>query len=135
MIHGQKTKQLGRERNARNALLKTLAVSLIRDLKIKTTETKAKVLKPIVEKLVTKAKAGDMAGKRFIEAKVGPVSAKKMVDSIAPKYKDRKYCNKANQFPGASFQDEIYLKLLSFEVELTAAEFCTFLCQSCAKLN
>ena len=90
MIHGQKTKQLGREKNARNALLKTLAVSLIRDLKIKTTETKAKVLKPIVEKLVTKAKAGDMAGKRFIEAKVGPVSAKKMVDSIAPKYKDIK---------------------------------------------
>ena len=89
MIHGQKTKQLGRERNVRNALLKTMAVSLIRDLKIKTTETKAKVLKPIVEKLITKAKAGDMAGKRFISAKVGPVSAKKLVETIAPKYKDR----------------------------------------------
>jgi large subunit ribosomal protein L17 len=89
MIHSQKTKQLGRERNVRNALLKTMAVSLIRDEKIKTTETKAKVLKPIVEKLVTKAKAGDMAGKRFVSAKIGPVAAKKLVETIAPKYKDR----------------------------------------------
>ena len=89
MIHGQKTKQLGRERNARNALLKTLAVSLIRDGKIKTTETKAKVLRPIVEKLITKAKAGDLAAKRFVAAKIGPVSAKKLVDIIAPKFKDR----------------------------------------------
>ena len=89
MIHGQKTKQLGRERNVRNALLKTMAVSLIRDGKIKTTETKAKVLKPIVERLVTKAKVGDLAAKRMIGAKVGPDSVKKLVETIAPKYKER----------------------------------------------
>ena len=89
MIHGQKTKQLGRERNVRNALLKTMSVSLIRDGKIKTTETKAKVLKPIVEKLVTKAKVGDMAAKRFISAKVGPASSKILVETIALKYKNR----------------------------------------------
>lgn len=89
MIHSQKTKQLGRERNVRNALLKTMAVSLVRDEKIKTTEIKAKVLKPLVEKLVTKAKVGDMASKRFLVSKVGPETAKKLVDNIAPKYKDR----------------------------------------------
>ena len=89
MIHGQKTKQLGREMNVRNALLKTMAVSLVRDLKIKTTETKAKVLKPIVEKLITKAKIGDVAARRFISSKIGPASAKKLVDTIAPKFKDR----------------------------------------------
>jgi len=89
MIHSNKTKQLGRERNVRNALLKTMAVSLVRDLKIKTTETKAKVLKPIVEKLITKAKVGDLAARRFISAKIGPVSTKKLVDIIAPKFKDR----------------------------------------------
>jgi len=89
MIHSQKTKQLGRERNVRNALLKTMAVSLIRDSKIKTTETKAKVLKPIVEKLVTKAKAGDIASKRIIVSKVGALSAKILLEKIAPKYKDR----------------------------------------------
>ena len=89
MRHSQKAKQLGRERNVRNALLKTMAVSLVRDMKIKTTETKAKVLKPIVEKLITKAKVGDMAAKRFISAKVGPATAKKLVDVIAPMFKDR----------------------------------------------
>lgn len=89
MIHGQKTKQLGRERNVRNALLKTMSVSLVRDGKIKTTETKAKVLKPIVEKLVTKAKKGDLASRRLIEAKVGLASVKILVEKIAPKYKDR----------------------------------------------
>ena len=89
MIHGQKTKQLGRERNVRNALLKTMAVSLVRDGKIQTTETKAKVLKPIVEKLVTKAKVGDVAARRFISSKIGPASTKVLVDTIATKYKDR----------------------------------------------
>jgi large subunit ribosomal protein L17 len=89
MIHGQKTKQLGREMNVRNALLKTMAVSLVRDMKIKTTETKAKVLKPIVEKLITKAKVGDVAARRFISAKIGPASTKVLVDTIATKYKDR----------------------------------------------
>jgi len=89
MIHSQKTKQLGREMNVRNALLKTLAVSLIRDGKIKTTETKAKYLKPIVERLVTKAKVGDVSARRFLSSKVGPVSAKALVNTIALKYKDR----------------------------------------------
>jgi large subunit ribosomal protein L17 len=89
MIHSQKTKQLGRERNVRNALLKTMAVSLIRDEKIQTTLIKAKVLKPLVEKLLTKAKAGNIAARRFISSKIGPVAAKKLVDILAPKYKDR----------------------------------------------
>ncbi len=89
MIHGQKTKQLGRKRNSRNALLKTMAVSLIRDGKIQTTETKAKVLKPIVEKLVTKAKVGDLTARRIISSKIGPASVKVLIDTIAPKYKDR----------------------------------------------
>jgi large subunit ribosomal protein L17 len=89
MIHSQKTKQLGRKKNVRNALIKTLSVSLIRDGKIITTETKAKVLRPIVEKLVTKAKVGDVSARRFINSKIGAVSSKKLVDIVAPKYKDR----------------------------------------------
>lgn len=89
MIHGQKTKQLGRKRNVRNALLKTMAVSLIRDGKIKTTETKAKVLRPIVEKLVTRAKKGDLSAKRLISTKVGSVATTKLMGKIAPKYSDR----------------------------------------------
>lgn len=89
MIHSQKTKQLGRERNQRNALLKTLAVSLIRDSKIKTTEAKAKVLRPMVERLVTKAKTGTVAARRDLSSKIGAVATKNLVDTIAPKYKTR----------------------------------------------
>ncbi len=90
MRHSQKTKELGREKTQRKALVATLAVSLVRDGKIQTTETKAKVLRPMVERLVTKAKDGDVAARRFLAAKVGVTTAKKLVDVIAPKYKERK---------------------------------------------
>lgn len=89
MIHSQKTKQLGRERKGRNALLKTMAVSLIRDMKIKTTEAKAKVLKPIVEKMVTKAKVDNMSVRKLLTAKVGSLSTKILLEKISPKFKDR----------------------------------------------
>ncbi|MEI6528260.1 MAG: 50S ribosomal protein L17 [bacterium] len=89
MIHGHKIKQLSREKNQRNALIKTLAVSLVRDEKIKTTEVKAKALRPFIERLVTKAKAGDLAARKLVSEKLGPVTAKKMVEKIAPKFKDR----------------------------------------------
>jgi large subunit ribosomal protein L17 len=89
MRHSQKTKELGRKRNQRKALIATLAVSLVRDGKIKTTETKAKVLRPTVERLVTRAKSGNVAARRFLTTKVGPVATKKLVDEIAPKYKER----------------------------------------------
>ena len=89
MIHSQKTKQLGRERGQRKALLATLAVSLVRDEKIKTTETKAKVLRSMVERLVTQAKNNNLSARRILIAKVGAISAKKLMGIIAPKYKDR----------------------------------------------
>ena len=76
--------------NVRNALIKTMLVSLIRDGKMKTTETKAKVLRPMIEKLITKAKEGTVAARRLISSKIGPASTKVLVDTVAPKYKDRK---------------------------------------------
>lgn len=89
MLHGNKKKQLGRGRNQRNALIKTLAVSLVKHEKITTTETKAKVLRSFIEKLVTKGKAGDLSALRNIASAIGPVSASKIVKVISPKYKTR----------------------------------------------
>lgn len=89
MNHGQNKIQLSRERNVRNALIRTMAVSLVRDNKIKTTEAKAKVLKPYVERLITKAKKGTLESKRFIRAKLGESTEKILVNTIAQKYKDR----------------------------------------------
>lgn len=89
MLHRNKNKQLSRTRNQRNALLKTLAVSLVKHGKITTTEIKAKVLKSFVEKMVTKGKAGDLSAMRLITSRIGAPSAKKIIKEIAPKYKDR----------------------------------------------
>lgn len=89
MLHRNKNKQLGRKRNLRNALIKTLAVSLVRDGKITTTEIKAKVLKTFIEKLVTKGKEGTVFAQRLIASRIGVSSAQKVVKEISPKYKTR----------------------------------------------
>lgn len=89
MIHSNKNKQLGRKRNQRNALVKSLAVSLVRDGKITTTETKAKVLKTFIEKLITKGREGTLHSHRIIASRIGTTSASKIMKDIAPKYKTR----------------------------------------------
>ncbi len=88
--HGYKGRKFGRERDQRRALIKGLADSLIRDESIKTTLPKAKELVPYVEKLITKAKKGDLHNRRQIIAKVSTIdSAHKLVDEIAPKLTGR----------------------------------------------
>lgn len=89
MRHHNVKRKLGRETSQRKALIKSLAVNLIRSEKIKTTEAKAKELRPFVEKLITKAKEGNLAKKRIVISIIGNLSAKKLFDKIAPKYKDR----------------------------------------------
>jgi len=70
--------------------MRSLARNLIRDEKITTTLAKAKAIRPYVEKLVTKAREGTVASRRLISSRIGVVSeVKKLVDTIAPKYKSR----------------------------------------------
>lgn len=90
MLHSNKNKQLGRNRNQRNALIKTLGVSLVKHGKIQTTEVKAKVLKSFIERLVTKGIEGTLHAQRLIASRIGPVSASKIMKEISPKYKNRK---------------------------------------------
>ncbi len=91
MKHHKQGRKLGRERNQKKALMKTLATSLIKHEKITTTEAKAKELRPYIEKLVTNAKSDTLATKRLILSRLGtnPMS-KKLVAVIAPRYVDRK---------------------------------------------
>ena len=65
-------------------------MSLIKNGKITTTETKAKVLKSFVEKLITKGKDGNLNAQRLIAAKIGHLLASKVIKVLSPKYKDRK---------------------------------------------
>lgn len=89
MRHHSKIKKFGRERNQRHALMRSLIVSLVRDGKIKTTEQKAKALRPMVEKLVTNGKKQTLAARRNIANQIGEQSAGKILKTISPKYADR----------------------------------------------
>ena len=84
--HGYKGRKFSRERDQRRALIKGLASNLIDNGAITTTTLKAKELVPYVEKLITKAKKGDLHNRRQVISKVATVdSAHKLVDEIAPK--------------------------------------------------
>jgi large subunit ribosomal protein L17 len=92
MRHGNNKRKFGREKSERVALLSSLALNLIVREKIKTTEPKAKELRPFIEKLVTRAKKGDLATRRQVIAKLINRSkeTKKLFEVIAPKYMDKK---------------------------------------------
>ncbi|HEX6462741.1 MAG TPA: 50S ribosomal protein L17 [Candidatus Saccharimonadales bacterium] len=88
--HGYQGRKFGRERDQRRALLRGLATSLIEYGAIETTLEKAKELIPFVEKLITKAKKGDLHNRRQIIAELSTKeAAHKLVDEIAPQYTDR----------------------------------------------
>jgi len=84
-----KGRALSRKKGPRVALLRTLATSLFLHEKIKTTEAKAKELRPLAEKMITKAKAGQIANRRVLARDLNPKIVKKLVEEIAPRYKDR----------------------------------------------
>lgn len=90
MKHRTGKKILGRKAAPRKALLENLAASLILYEKVKTTEAKAKTVKPIVEKLITKGKNKNLNAKRELE-KVLPdkKAVRKVLDVLGPRYKDR----------------------------------------------
>jgi large subunit ribosomal protein L17 len=88
--HGYQGRKLHRERDQRRALIKGLADSLIKYESIETTLPKAKEVVPYVEKLITKAKKGDLHNRRQVISSLQTVaSAHKLVDEIAPKLKSR----------------------------------------------
>ncbi|HUT21999.1 MAG TPA: 50S ribosomal protein L17 [Candidatus Bipolaricaulota bacterium] len=90
MRHRKTGRKLGRKCGPRKALMRGLATNLILNGKIKTTEAKAKSLRPIVEKHITKAKVNTLAIRRLLLAyyydekavkilleDVGPLNAKR----------------------------------------------------------
>lgn len=88
--HGYKGRKFGREKDQRNALIKGLATALVDNGSIKTTLHKAKSLVPYTEKVITKAKIGDLHNRRQVISSLSTLSsAHKLVDEIAPKLKGR----------------------------------------------
>ncbi|MBU1037300.1 50S ribosomal protein L17 [Patescibacteria group bacterium] len=91
MRHRKKKKILDRPKASRQALLKNLACQLILYEKIKTTEAKAKTLRPFVEKIITRSKNNTLANYREI-LKLLPIKSavKKSFEVLGPRYKERK---------------------------------------------
>lgn len=88
--HGYKGRKFGRERDQRRALMKGLSTSLVEYGRIETTLPKAKELKRHIEKIITKAKQGDLAGRRQVIAALSTrAAAYKLVDEIAPQLAHR----------------------------------------------
>jgi large subunit ribosomal protein L17 len=90
MRHGFAGRRLGRSVSHRKAMFSNLASSLIEHEQIVTTLPKAKDLRPIVEKLVTLGKRGDLHARRQAIAEIGSETAvKRLFETIAPRYADR----------------------------------------------
>ena len=88
--HGYQGRKFHRERDQRRALVKGLADSLVKYESIETTLPKAKEIVPYVEKLITKAKKGDLHSRRQVISGLQTVSsAHKLVDEISPKLSSR----------------------------------------------
>ena len=91
MRHRHGYRKLGRTSSHRAALLKNLSIALIQNSKIETTLQKAKELRSYIEKLITRARVGDFNAHRAVFAALqDKASTKKLVDELAPKFKDRK---------------------------------------------
>ena len=90
MRHRKTTKKLDRKSDPRKALFRSLVTNLIIYEKIKTTEAKAKAIKPIAEKLITKAKKNTLISRRMLTKYLyTPNAIKKMLEQIGPRYKNR----------------------------------------------
>jgi large subunit ribosomal protein L17 len=90
MRHGKTGRKLGRRSDQRKALFSNLAGALIKHEQIVTTLPKAKDLRPIVEKLVTLGKRGDLHARRQAIAQLRDLdTVKKLFDTIGPRYKGR----------------------------------------------
>ncbi|OQW62003.1 MAG: 50S ribosomal protein L17 [Proteobacteria bacterium HN_bin10] len=90
MRHGAGHKKLNRTASHRQAMFANMAASLIKHEQIVTTLPKAKALRPVVERLVTLAKKGDLGSRRLVLARMrDETQTKKLFETLAPRYKAR----------------------------------------------
>lgn len=89
MKKGRSKRKLSRKRDIRKALLREEARNLILKEKIKTTEAKAKEVRPIVERFITKAKKDNVSSRRFLAKFFEKGIVKKLMTEIGPRYKDK----------------------------------------------
>lgn len=82
--------KFGRKKNVRAAFLTSIIEALIIYGRIRTTETRAKTIKPILEKLVTKAREPGLAATRLLARRLHAPALKKLRNELGPRYRDRR---------------------------------------------
>jgi large subunit ribosomal protein L17 len=90
MKHHKKNRKFGRERGQRAALLRSLARSLILKGRMQTTEARAKEVRPLLEKMVTRSRMPTLANRRLLIAALRDEEATKKLIAKAEEYKGRK---------------------------------------------
>lgn len=89
MKHSVYGKKLGRSKGERLSLFRGLVRALLVHQSIQTTEAKAKAIKGLIDKLINKAKHNSTSSRRVVESFLAQKEiAKKLIDEIAPRYKD-----------------------------------------------
>jgi large subunit ribosomal protein L17 len=90
MRHGIKGRKFSRRSEHRKSMFKNLAKSLIKHEQIVTTLPKAKDLRPIVEKMITLGKKGDLSARRLLISKLGDnAEVRKVFSTLAKRYETR----------------------------------------------
>lgn len=90
MRHRKEGKKFNRPQNQRHAFIRNLAADLIRAGSIETTETRAKAIRPVVERLVTIAKKETLSARRLLLSRVrNEQVVEKLIREFGPRYRER----------------------------------------------
>jgi large subunit ribosomal protein L17 len=90
MRHEKSGRRFNRDTDARKALMRNLCSSLLQHGRITTTEAKAKELRRWVERLITTAKAGDLAARRLVATEVSqPEVVERLFSNLVPRLSER----------------------------------------------
>ena len=90
MRHGHGHRKLNRTHEHRTAMFANMAASLVKHEQIVTTLPKAKDLRPVLERVITLAKKGDLASRRLVASRMrDETQTKKLFDVIGPRYASR----------------------------------------------
>ncbi|MGA3372262.1 MAG: 50S ribosomal protein L17 [Terracidiphilus sp.] len=122
MRHRNAGFKLGRNTSHRRALLRNLVTSVIQEDRVQTTVAKAKAVRPLVEKVITLGKNGDLHSRRQA---LGFLMTDKAVDrlfeTVAPRYKDRQggYLRIVRTgFQQGDGAEKVFIELLDAEQQL-----------------
>ncbi len=90
MKHIKKERKFGRERKLRRAFIRSLLNNFIKSGKITTTEARAREIRPLVEKIITRARKDTVFNRRTLAKTLQAKQIKKIFEEIGPRYKERK---------------------------------------------